>query len=257
MQSRHEIWLNGLPLSTINEKIRIEDISYSLGRINTDTFRRGNYDGSILTNAIYETSAVTVTFYVLEYSVYARTEIMQAIAKWAMKGGKLSCSDRPLQHIYVRLDSPPVIASAQKWTQKCTMTFRAYGMPFWQSDDYDQVRISGTDVTKILPDLGAIDGFPEVRLVVSSGTLTNLQINCGLTVFKFTGLSLGAGKEFIITHDPDTWLLKITADGTSAYANRTEDSSDELRTMAGENNTIRIQANTSVSGDVTVRRLNV
>lgn len=257
MKSRHEVYLNDIPLESISPKIRVLDIAYKPGTLSVDTYERSIASGSIVKFTRRESYTVTVSFALLAYSVRERTVLMQEIAKWASKGGKLVCSDRPRQFLYCICTQLPVIDSAQKWSDGVKMVFTAYGLPFWQDDEFTTFAVSGQNSSGLISDKGVEDGYPEVRLVVSSGTLNTLSINVGETYMNFTGLGIPANGNFVITHAWDTWLLQILGNGASVYSKRTEDSWDELRSKAGEINTIVVSANTALTGEIIIRGLHV
>lgn len=254
---RQEAWLNGLPLSTINPSIRILDISYASTSLDVSNFQKGFNSGQIILDERRDLYTVTVSFLILEYNTQRRTAILQDIARWAATGGKLECSDRPMQFMTVKCDTLPVLNSALRWTNTISMVFKAYGMPFWQNDDVIRYKVAGTSQVIQAFDNGIIDGYPEVELTVSSGTLTTVTLSCDETgtSMTFSGLSIGAGGTFVLTHDPETWLLQVTGAGQSVYSKRTADSSDELRTKAGVRNTIRVQTDASVTGQIYIRGL--
>lgn len=255
MVSRHEVWLNGYPLSTISSKIRLTDISYAFSGLDSDTVQRSNTSGKLALSRRYDVSKVTVSLLVLEYSTLKRTEIVQHIARWAMQGGKLSCGDRPQQFLTVVCKNPPVVGSVQNWTDRLTIVFETEGLPFWQDDNYMKWEFSGSSVTGKIIDTGLIDGYPEIELKSTSGTITTLNFFVNNTEMHFSGLSIPAGQTFLLTHDPLTWVLKVTANGGSVYSTRTAESSDELRSKAGTMNDFIITANTTLSGVVRIRGL--
>lgn len=233
MISRYEAWLNGDALSSVNQAILINDISYAVVPVQYTTSQRGGMDGALTGADSIGTNTVTITFTVREYATWKRQEIVQDIAVWAMRGGWLTTSDRPNQRLYVRCAKPPAVTSVMRWLNTLTVEFAANDFPLWQ----DQTRQT---VTLTRGQTGTLN-FKSWRrteaeaLVTATAALTEISVTCGETEITLEGLSIAAGQTVEIRYTDDHHILEIVSGGVSLLDKRTAQSDDDLIAQPGEN----------------------
>lgn len=141
--------------------------------------------------------------------------------------------------MYVDKAVLPSAGDLWDWTNEYTITFRAYGVPFWQ-----EITPTALEVAKITKGSKTLEVGGTLRTVadvtaanISGKTINNLTITVGASTFRFEKLGLGGTETLTIRHGNDG-RLQIRA-GTSAstrsvFSLRTADSSDDLYVEPGK-----------------------
>lgn len=239
MTSRYQVWLKdgqeNVSLESINPGIYVSDIKYSPPEISRDTMQKPNI-GYFVGPCHTGYGTVDVSFSLEVYDTVARQSAMAQVAAWAMKGGWLTTSDRPGQRLYVVCDKPPVVNSVLKWTETITITFTAYGLPYWQDSSYTIYKTpaptyDSTNQVYVASVSAANDGnFPAFVAVkiIPSASMASIDVRAGSTRINLYNINLASGHTLRINYYDDTHIQYITDNGTHVEQYRTATSDDDL-----------------------------
>ncbi len=240
MTTRYEAWLDKKSLSAIDPAIYIRDIAYDAPRFAMTTSSIPGRNGQRIASRHAQSTSVTIAIEIHEQDIAKRQEICQRVQAWAAKGGSLTTNDRRGQRLRVICETPPVIASALKWTQPLKITFTAYEQPFWEDEYPRSVTLNGTGSKSMYaPGIGVLTRVEVVARNTSGSTVNALTLKAGGTTMVFSGLGLASGETLEIGYD-ENGLLVIRSGSTSKMKCRTADSDDDLMIETGKNETVSV-----------------
>ena len=240
MRLKHRVALNGAQLDELDERVLVLGVTEGAARLNITTANR--FGGGLrVASEVRDALDVSVRFGIRLRSsaneLVQRSEIFEKVTAWAMGGGWLTSNIRPDRRIYVRCAQLPAAGDQAEWASEYTITFRAYGVPWWQGTNPTNFTTSTTKgSSKMLEIAGTADSVLEFSLQNTSGAeMSTFTISAGAYSFAFSGLGLMPGETLEVDHDPEG-LLRIRIQGTggawrSAMDKRT--GSDELRVQPG------------------------
>lgn len=257
VESRTRVYLNGVGLADIDPSIIIRDVSYQVPQIATRTVERARYHGSHVTRQRMDTSGVTVTFEIREYSPSFRQSVAERVTAWAMSGGVLTTDDRPGKRLHVVCTTPPAIESALKWTDALTLGFSAFDNPFWEDAHPSLLVLTGISNSGQMYGPGsASDPFVEVDVKPASSTMHSLTLTAGSSTMTFLDLTIPSGKTFSLYYDQSMILHAVRADtGAALLSKRSAASADDLMITRGVFSTVSYTADVSVSATFKTRGL--
>ena len=240
MRLKHRVALNGVQLDELDERVLALGVTEAAARLSITTANRFG-GGQRIASEQREPLDVTVTFGLrlrsTEDELIQRSELFEKVAAWAASGGWLTYNLRPDRRIYVHCAQLPAAGDQYDWASEYSITFRAYGVPYWQGTNPTNFTTSTTKGTsKALEIAGTADSVLEFSLQNTSGAeMSTFTISAGAYSFAFSGLGLMPGETLEVDHDPEG-LLRIRIQGTggawrSAMDKRT--GSDELRVQPG------------------------
>ena len=240
MRLKHRVALNGVQLDELDERVLALGVTEAAARLSITTANRFG-GGQRIASEQREPLDVTVTFGLRlrssEDELIQRSELFEKVAAWAAGGGWLTYNLRPDRRIYVHCAQLPAAGDQKDWASEYTITFRAYGVPYWQGANPTNFTTSTTKGTsKALEIAGTAPSVLEFSLQNTSGAeMSTFTISAGAYSFAFSGLGLMPGETLEVDHDPEG-LLRIRIQGTggawrSAMDKRT--GSDELRVQPG------------------------
>lgn len=228
--------LDGVQLDEVDSRILIQKIEPAAGKEKIESTVLWNGSGSRMTGFHRESLDIEITFSINEksYRPGERAGVLEKANRWAAAGGMLTVGYKPGRQIRVIAAQLPGEGDAMNRNQY-TITFRAFGVPFWQESEPGRVRITGSSGSAAF----GVNGNQETVMNASfrntgSGTINTLTINAG-GIFKFQNLGLGPGETLTIDHPDDgrRSLLRIRIGSRSAMAARTADSSHDLTIQPG------------------------
>lgn len=235
--------LRGKSFSTISDLVFLEDIEEQKPEEDRVETKRANRPGMFVTSQQRRKLPIKFTAHIVAYDIEQRAALADKVSEWVGEGGFLTINSRPEQRIFVRPSERPSLGSSLKWNDKITFTLTAYENPFWE------------DVTaKTLTGNGSLNPggtYPTAYVScnitsTAQAAITTITVTCGNTHITLEGLYITNGKTVSIGYT-DEGILQITANGKSALANRTPDSSDDLMIPSGVNSQVSVTANASVS----------
>ena len=254
--ARHiDIYCNGNALTAAVPTALLQNVVEDTAQVDIETSPRAGVFGQFIDTAQRRSLVVHVDFAIRElYDLSKRAQAQTWAAKWA-QDGYLTVSYRPYQRLRVTVSQRPTLLSVRNYAQAFRASFTAYSVPYWQDSGVTTQTLTGTDKTGTITPTGTLGKLPTaVTVTHSSGTLTTLTLTAGSTQMAFTDLSVAAGTALTIAYDDD-YNLTIKAGTTGVMSARTAASSDHLLLTPGVENTIRVQADVSVSAEFSVRGL--
>lgn len=252
MITRYECELDGVPLSLLDERIFVTDISEMEPDEQLTVTPYAVRMGSRRVRKKRDSLSVVVSFVIGTQDVEERKRICQKAQEWARKGRYLTINDRAWQRLRAVCEVLPRLSSSQNWQEVLQMEFVAYELPYWEA----VVPVSLTTVGSgelFVP--GMVDAPCDVTITnTSDSTISAVTVQTGLSSMVFEGLSIAAGASLEIGHGEDlTLYARIGSD--SVLANRTEASDDDLLCACGKRNTMSVTASAGVKAVFTARGL--
>lgn len=255
MTSRFDVWLDGISLTSFHPGVYITDIKQTPVNFADTRVSVGKKDGSILQRRALEQLDYTVTFMLREYNPMARQNALDAIIAWAMTGGRLTDNAHQDKFLDVICTAPPRIESALRWTDDLTITFTAYGMPYWQDTDPPSMTYTGSGGGGAVFGKGnAADCVVYGTVKATGGALTDLEVRAGSSVMTFSGMTVTQNGTVTFGYD-DHYIYCVKWGTASQTRRRSGESSDELRVPMQTESQIAITANTTVQATFYVRGL--
>lgn len=251
MLARFDASLNGVSFANLDPSVILRDIEEEPAEEDVETAKRSIHPGTRRTFRVRRKLSIRLTYNIREYDMTARAAIVDKIADWVGDGGWLVLSTRPEQRIYVYPDTLPSQGSSLRWTEDMEMVLTAYERPFFEARW--PVEVSITDSGTLSPTGTLPTAYVEVTVSNDGeGELTTLALTCADTKITLTGLSVSPGEKVRLYYT-DRDVLVIEAAGTSALANRTAESHDDLVARARAQNDIAVTADQPVTAIFSAR----
>lgn len=253
MQLTRRVALNNAQLDAVNSHIAIQSVETADGRENITAVGTAAGFGQRVTGARRDPVDVIVRFGIdiRKTSLAERSAALEAVNAWAMKaadGAWMTVNYRTARRIRVRLVQAPGEGNLWDWTKTFQITFRAYGVPYWEdaSENTKQIGTSAGDNDTINPG-GSVPAQVNITMENTSGSTVNTAtVNAGDTSMSFTSLGLANGEKLVIDHDDNGLVrIRIQASGglyRSAMAKRTTASDDDLTVIPGGSRVISYTA---------------
>lgn len=239
MQLVRRVALDGVYLDDVDSRICISSVEMADAKETINAVDSAARNGQRITAQRRSNVDIVIKFRMLEHGKtvageQARAELLEAINAWAALGGYLTTNYKPDRRIYVILAQAPGEGSLWDYTKEFQLTFRAYGIPYWEQGAARTVSFGGTATTGV--GSAAVEGSANTQLSVelkntSGMPITTATITAGGTM-TFTGLGLAAGETLVIDHT-ETGLVRIRIRSSagvyrSAMAARTASSADDF-----------------------------
>ena len=241
MQLIRRVQLNDQQLDEIDNRVIVTGVQEEAARLNYSAVSRFGAPGQRVTGRHRDTLDVAVKFAlrIKTNDLAARSELFEKVAGWAMGGGWLKLNYRPNRRLRVECVTLPAAGDQVKWESEYEITFRAYGVPYWQQVTPSTLTVNSTKAMNRTMEIpGTTKGVMDVSFENVSGMeISTLSIETGDAEFAFKSLGLMANETLQIDHTAEG-LLRIrirSAAGSyrSAMSKRTEDSSDDLTVSPG------------------------
>jgi len=239
MITKRRAALDGVELDSLDSRILIQGTEPGAGREQINSARLWDGSGSRVTNE-HRDSLDVVIRYSLDIKparFQERAAVHERILGWAARGGWLTLSQKPGRTLRVVPAQLPAEGDPLAWTTRYAITFRAFGVPYWQ--DMAAVAWSATGAAEPYGRLG-IPGTVKTVLdaeFVNTGSaaVDSVTLTAGESEFQLEGLGLQPGETLAIDHPDDGRLcvvrIRIKSAGgvwRSAMACRLAESSDDL-----------------------------
>ena len=227
--------LNGTQLDQVDESVVIRSIDPGTPRENVQSVSKMGGFGQRVTGRHWETIDVTITYAINipKKRIADRRNVFDAVNAWALAGGWLTINYMAGRRLYVDSVTVPSSADLWNWTEEYTITFRAYAVPFWQSD----TATTSTSSTITVP--GTAPTVCDAEIENDSGyTIDTLSIQIGQSSMSFSNLGLTDGEVLVISHAANGTLSIRIRNGSayrSAMDKRTGGSADDLYANPGSN----------------------
>lgn len=247
MQLRHRVALAGRELDEIDDRIIIQGVQTRSAKSTQSAVSLYGANGQRLAVAQRDNIDIQVKFGILvrKTDMALRAELLDGVNLWAASalkeygGAWLTLNYKPNRRMHVYLVEAAEEGDLKDWANTFTLTFRAYGVPYWQEVSAEAIT---TDVTTAKTALMTVNGsaqtVAEIELYNASGAQINTAgVSAGGRAMSFSGLAMLGGETLVIDHD-DEGLLRIrirAANGAyrSAYDKRMPNSANDLYVMPG------------------------
>lgn len=246
MITRYRAAMDGVQLDSLDDAIIIHDITEAAPAITTNTLPRPNGDGMIVTSEHRQSLSVNVSFEVHHPDPNARQLILDQVASWCA-GKLLTISSRAGKQLHVRCTAYPA-PSALKWTDEITVTFTAYGVPFWEDvlvmrfgreslfpgEDSGSYSASLASTSDLVPwpvrFSGTVWSAADMTVKAAASAADEFIVKLGSCRIHLTGLDMQPGETLRIGHTEEGYMtLMIDGDNPrSVYTALTSDSNDDL-----------------------------
>lgn len=242
--------LGGAELDELHDAIVIRSIDPGTPKETVQSANRMGGAGSRMTMQHWDTLEASVTYAINipKRRLAERREVMDLVNEWALKKGWLTTNEMPEKRLWVEKADIPTGGDLWQWLEEYTITFRAYGVPFWT--DASPAQVTNDNITKGSVAL-SVPGMVRTVLNVSfrniSGqNIPNFTVSAGGNTLTLTGVNLGADQTLTIDHTADG-LLRARKGSTSVYPLLT--GSEDLYVDPGD---VTVSVNAARAGRLTV-----
>ena len=234
--------LGDVELDELDESIVIRSVDPGVPHESTGTENRSGGFGSRLTMQHWDSLDVSVKYAIdlPKQEMVRRREVFDMVNAWANGMGWLTTNQMEGRRVWVGKVVTPGGGDMWNWLSEYTITFRAYGVPYWQQETPVSVEVaSARQTSRALKVAGSADTVLDVVFANISGMeIASATIGAGDSWFLLENLHLAANETLVIDHTEDG-LLRIriqSASGAwrSAMGCRTEESSDDLTVSPGD-----------------------
>lgn len=216
--------LNGVNLDDVDSRICISSLETADGKETINAVDTAAGFGQRITEQRRTTLDIVLTFKLFEHGnstlgMQARAELLEKVNAWARPGGYLTVNFKPDRRVYVILVQAPGEGSLRDYSKEFQMTFRAYGIPYWEQENARSVITGGSN------SYGSgnitVEGSAKTQVNVtlentSGGTINTASVTVAGKTMNFTGLGMGGSEALVIDHD-DNGLLRIRIRSGGGY----------------------------------------
>lgn len=240
--------LNGVQLDEVHDAVVIRSVEPADGKESISAAGAAAGYGQRITSFRRDTVDMVVKFAldIKKNDMAGRAAALEAVNAWAAAaspdrgGAYMTVNYKPGRRLHVTLAQAPGEGSLWDWTKDFTITFRAYAVPYWESETQLSAQVGGSDSSGsgyVQVD-GSVKTPIEAQLMNVSGMAVNsATVTIGGKAMSFTNLGLGANEALVIDHTADGLLrIRIRSAGgsyRSAMAKRSNTSSDDFPVLPG------------------------
>lgn len=227
------VTVDGVQLDALHSAIVIRRVDTGVPHETVGAVNRMGGAGQRMTMRHWETLEVGVTYAidVPKRQLALRRQIFDAVNTWALKGGWLTTTSQPGKRMWADKVVIPSSGDLWDWTDEYTITFRAYGVPFWQDAEATTVTETLTDGSVSINVGGNVESVLDATFKNTSGSaIDTFTISAGGNTLSLSGLGLANGDTLTIEHGTDG-LLRIHTGNASVLDKRS--GSDDLYVTPG------------------------
>ena len=241
--------LNEVQLDELHDAIVIRSIEPAAGRDTINAVGNGGPYGQRITGGRRDNIDIVIKFAIdiRRTDLQGRSEVLEAVNAWAAiacrenGGAWLTVGHRPDRRIRVILAQAAAEGDLWQWTDDYQLTFRAYGVPYWENLNAASYAIGGEtlNASGAITIGGSAPASVGVIMENTSGAVINsLNVSVDAKVMSFNTLALAAGETLVIDHDEKTGLIRIRIRNVfetyrSVLDKRTPESVDDFITPPG------------------------
>lgn len=256
MKTRWTCAMNGAALDEIDESVAIKDIREGAAEYAMSTGSNAKYDGLRVLRRVRESVTVEIVAEIRQRDPARRAAVMDKLSAWC-QDGVLTVGYRPGQRLRCICVQRPSVESALRWTREVTIRFTAYAMPWWEDESPAEALATGSGAGVLHPGGTAAETLVEAEVTNTSDTVAEeVEIRCGNTMMRFSGLGLAAGEKLLAVYDEAGLLrLRMVGEGgeRSAMDKREAASSDDLVARSQQDNLVAVSADAAVEAVFRVR----
>lgn len=256
MKLSRRVALGGVQLDQVDNRILIQGVRVGAANEQISAVSLYGGVGQRITNRHRDTLEVSVIFSIniKKNKLQARSEVFEKVCGWAAGGGWLTLNYKSGRRLWVVCAKLPDEGDLREWTNRYTIVFRAYSVPYWQQSTpttKDVTNVSTTEQTFSVS--GTAPTVMDVEFTNTGNSAINtFTITAGSSTFSLTELGLAAGEKLVIDHTTDG-ILRIRIHGTSwrsVLAKRSAASSDDLYVNPG---TVTVSMTAASAGNLTLK----
>ena len=210
--------MNGQQLDELDPSIVIRSVEPGVPKEAISAVDRMYGTGQRITSRHWQTLETVVSWAmnIPKRNLAERRRVFELVTKWAIQGGWLTSNMVPDRMMYVEKAEIADGGDLWQWTNEYKITFRAYGVPFWQGATPATGAAGGASGGVWIDAGGQIRTVADADVYNSSGMPIN---NLALTttsggVLIFAGLNLPGYWHLYVQHGNDG-VLRVT-DSTGA-----------------------------------------
>ena len=240
---KRRVSLNNAQLDELDDRIIITGIDEAAGKASISASGTANNDGQRITQIRRDTLDVTIKFSlnIKNDNMAARSALLERINLWATGGGWLRIGHKPDRMLLVTLAQAPGAGDMFNWTNEFSIVFRAYSVPFWESESQTIVNsgvaasgglwMSVPGNTRTVLKLNAENRSGAVINNIRIVTVQNGQANA----IQFSGLDLRGGQTLTIDYNQtqSLFVVRNRIGNTSVMSKKTAGSADEFVVSPG------------------------
>ena len=242
--------LGGVYLDEIHSGIVIQEADPGGNSENITATDRMGLWGMRVTGARFGMLEARVTFAIdlSKHQMPLRREIFDAVVAWARRKGWLTFSSLPDRRLYVDRVVIPEPGDMRDWLKDYTISFRAYNVPFWETETPTTVSRANITSGSVQIDVGGTaPGVLDIDFRNISGkTISNFAVQAGNNKITINGADIGASETLKVSHGTDG-LLRITSGSRNLYGKMT--GADDLIVNPG---TVNVSVTATRAGALTV-----
>jgi len=246
MRTRVSVALNRIELHSLDPSIIIHGVQEQAPNWNITTGTKAGGMGQFVNGIEKRYREVTVKFAINERrDLQKRMQVLQEVAGWAANGGDLEVSYREQQRLRVVCAQLPAIENITGWTDDFTIVFRAYRVPFWESEVKEQVSVTASTNsygTLMIRETGGgklcAIGTNNSGSGATSVFIANSASYNGITMESSDPVLIPNGSSIVFDYDENDLqrIRKLTGTAYSSILKyRSADSDDAIILKQGEN----------------------
>ena len=233
--------LNSSQLDQVDNAVVIRSIETADGKENFSAVSLAGGCGQRITNHHRDTLDVIVRFAIRikKNDLAGRAAVLEAVNSWAARAAEsawLTVNYKTNRRMRVTLVQAPGEGSLWDFNKDFQITFRAYGVPYWQettASSTAEITTAATSGDASMSVGGNADTVADVTLTNGSSSTVDV---CSVTVdgntMSFSDLGLAASESLVIDHTADGVLRIRILDSEEEYrsvmSKRTPASVDDL-----------------------------
>lgn len=253
MRTRYRISVGGVQMDSLDSNLIILDISNAQPDRTRQEYTVANFNGLDYGSEYVGRQTVTVTFELHIYDIKKRNAALQKVNAWAKAGGTLIINDREKQRLMnVVCQQYAEMTSVLKWTEPLTVVFATTYQPYWVSDTAVTRTLTGKSASGTLTMDGNVGSALVSVTVTAQGNVSSIQLVCGSTTLKLTGLNMTNGQKLVVDYSRNRYL-RIRLEGSSVLTKLDPSSADNLLAECGKTSTVSVTANNKVTAVFTAR----
>ena len=214
--------LGGVQLDELHEAIVIRSVDPGVPHEETGAVSRMGGWGMRMTGQHWESLDAEVTFAINvdKRAIQLRRDIFDAVVAWANRPKNyLRYNGMGDRRLYIDKVVVPGSGELRNRNAEYTIVFRAYSIPFWETETAETVtRANITSGTVQIEIGGTAPGVLDIDFRNISGqTISNFSVKAGNRTLKLQGVNITANETLKFSHGMDG-ILRITSGSRNVYS---------------------------------------
>ena len=243
--------LGGVQLDELHEAIVIRSVDPGVPHEEAGAVSRMDGWGMRMTGQHWESLDAEVTFAINvdKRAIQLRRDIFDAVVAWANRPKNyLRYNGMGDRRLYIDKVVVPGSGELRNRNAEYTIVFRAYSIPFWETETPTQVSRSNITSGTVQIDVGGTaPGVLDLEFRNISGkTIDDFAVTAGNRTMTLSGVGITASETLVLSHGTDG-ILRITSGSRNVYGKMT--GADDLYVNPG---TVNVSVAATRAGALTV-----